>query len=102
MDLFRIGFLHFRLIDLFDVLIVAVIFYQALLLMKGTRSTQIVVGVAVVIIASFSAFWFPFSGLQWLFTNLATVGFIVLVIVFQPELRSMLAQLGQNRFFRRF
>lgn len=102
MDLFRIGFLHFRFIDLLDVVLVAAIFYQALLLMKGTRSTQIVVGVAVVIIASFSAFWFPFSGLQWLFTNLATVGFIVLVIVFQPELRSMLAQLGQSRLFRRF
>lgn len=102
MELFRIGFLQFQLIDLIDVILVAAIFYQALVLMKGTRSTQIVFGVVVVIIASFTAFWFPFSGLQWLFRNLATVGFIVLVVVFQPELRSMLAQLGQNRFFRRF
>jgi len=102
MELFRIGFLQFRLIDLVDVLLVAAIFYQALVLMKGTRSTQIVFGVVVVIVASFLAFWFPFSGVQWLFRNLATVGFIVLVVVFQPELRSMLAQLGQSRFFRRF
>jgi diadenylate cyclase len=102
MELFRIAFLQFRLIDLVDVLLVAAIFYQALVLMKGTRSTQIVFGVVVVIVASFLAFWFPFSGLQWLFRNLATVGFIVLVVVFQPELRSMLAQLGQNRLFRRF
>ena len=102
MDLFRIAFLQFRLIDVVDVLLVAAIFYQALVLMKGTRSTQIVFGVVVVIVASFMAFWFPFSGLQWLFRNLATVGFIVLVVVFQPELRSMLAQLGQGRLFRRF
>jgi diadenylate cyclase len=102
MELFRIAFLQFRLIDVVDVILVAAIFYQALVLMKGTRSTQIVFGVVVVIVASFMAFWFPFSGLQWLFRNLATVGFIVLVVVFQPELRRMLAQLGQGRLFRRF
>jgi len=102
MELFRIAFLEFRLIDLVDVLLVGAIFYEALVLIKGTRSTQIVFGAVVVIVASFTAFWFPFSGLQWLFRNLATVGFIVLVVVFQPELRSMLAQLGQSRLFRRF
>lgn len=101
MSLFSIGFLEFRVIDLIDVLLVAAIFYQALVLVKGTRSTQILFGAVVVIVASFLAFWFPFSGLQWLFRNLATVGFVLLVVVFQPELRSMLAQLGQSRFFRR-
>lgn len=101
MTLFSIGFLSFRVIDLIDVLLVAAIFYQALALVKGTRSTHILFGAVVVIVASFLAFWFPFSGLQWLFRNLATVGFVLLVVVFQPELRSMLAQLGQSRLFRR-
>jgi diadenylate cyclase len=40
------------------------------------------------------------QGVTWLFTNLATVGFIVLVVVFQPELRGALAQIGQSRFFK--
>ena len=102
MELFSLGFLKFRLIDLVDVLLVAAIFYQGLVLVKGTRSTQILLGAVIIIVASFLAFWFPFSGLQWLFRNVATVGFILLVVVFQPELRSMLAQLGQSRFFRRF
>jgi diadenylate cyclase len=102
MRLFSIGFLQFRALDLIDVFLVAAIFYQALVLVKGTRSTQILFGAVVVIVASFLAFWFPFSGLQWLFRNLATVGFVLLVVVFQPELRNMLAQLGQSRFFRRF
>jgi diadenylate cyclase len=101
MTIFSIGFLTFRVIDLIDVLLVAAIFYQALVLVKGTRSTQILFGAVVVIVASFLAFWFPFSGLQWLFRNLATVGFVLLVVVFQPELRAMLAQLGQSRWFRR-
>lgn len=101
MTLFSVGFLVFRVIDLVDVFLVAAIFYQALALVKGTRSTQILFGAVVVIVASFLAFWFPFSGLQWLFRNLATVGFVLLVVVFQPELRAMLAQLGQSRLFRR-
>jgi len=43
-----------------------------------------------------------FSLDTWLFSNLATFGLIVLVVVFQPELRSVLAQLGQSKLLRRF
>lgn len=47
-ELFRIGFLQFRLIDLLDVLVVSYVFYRMLLLMKGTRSAQIVAGLLLV------------------------------------------------------
>ena len=100
MELFRIGFLHFRLIDLFDVVVVSYFFYRMLLLMKGTRSAQIVAGLLLVGAMAFLALWFQLQGVTWLFTNLATVGFIVLVVVFQPELRRALAQIGQSRFFK--
>jgi len=99
-ELFRIGFLHFRLIDLFDVAVVSYFFYRMLLLMKGTRSAQIVAGLLLVGMMAFLALWFQLQGVTWLFTNLATVGFIVLVVVFQPELRRALAQIGQSRFFK--
>lgn len=102
MVLFRVGFVPFGLVDLIDVVVVAFIFYRLLMLMKGTRSAPIVAGLLLVGIVSFLAFWFQFEGLKWLFTNLATVGFIVLVVVFQPELRGALAQLGHARVFRRF
>jgi len=98
--LFRIGFLQFGLVDLIDVLVVAFIFYRLLVLMKGTRSAQIVAGLVLVGIVSFLAYWFQLEGLKWLFTNLATVGFIVLVVVFQPELRGALAQIGHSRMLR--
>jgi diadenylate cyclase len=42
------------------------------------------------------------EGLTWLITNIATVGILVLVIVFQPELRNALAQIGHNKLFRLF
>ena len=102
MDLFHIGFLKFGIIDLIDVAIVAFLFYRFLVLVKGTRSIQILFGIFVLILFSFVAFWFQLEGLKWLITNIATVGIIVLVIVFQPELRKALAQFGHNKLFRLF
>ncbi len=100
MELFQIGFISFRLIDVLDIAIVSFIIYQLLALMKGTRAAQMVTGLVLIFLVAFVAFWFQLEGLSWLFTNLATIGFIVLVIVFQPELRSMLAQMGHSRIFK--
>ena len=102
MELFHVGFLKFGWLDLIDVVIVAFLFYRLLLLMKGTRSVQIVIGLFLLFLISFLAFWFQLEGLKWLITNIATVGILVLVIVFQPELRSALAQIGHNKLFRLF
>ncbi len=100
MELFSIGFIKFRLVDLVDILIVAYIIYKLLSLMKGTRSAQMITGLVLVFSLAFVAFWFQLEGLMWLFSHLATVGFIVLVIIFQPELRGMLAQMGHSKVFR--
>jgi diadenylate cyclase len=102
MELFHISFMKFTLVDLIDVALVAFLFYRVLILMKGTRSAQIVLGLFLLFAISFLAFWFRLEGLQWLITNIAAVGILVLVIVFQPELRSALAQIGHNKLFRLF
>jgi diadenylate cyclase len=102
MNIFNLDFISFGLKDIVDVLLVSFIIYQILRLVKGTRSVQIIIGLFLVFGVAFIAYWFQLEGLTWLFSNLATFGLIVLVIVFQPELRSILAQLGQNQFFRRF
>ena len=95
-------FITFGIKDLIDVLIVSFILYQALKLTKGTRSAQIIVGLSLLIGIAFVSYWFQLEGLTWLFSNLATFGIIVLVIVFQPELRGALAHIGQNRLLRSF
>ena len=102
MELFHISFMKFTLVDSIDVALVAFLFYRVLILMKGTRSAQIVLGLFLLFAISFLAFWFRLEGLQWLITNIAAVGILVLVIVFQPELRSALAQIGHNKLFRLF
>ena len=102
MTLFQLDFIKFGWKDIADVLIVSFIIFQVLKLVKGTRSVQIILGLFLVAGVAFIAYFFQLEGLTWLFSNLATFGLIVLIIVFQPELRSVLAQFGQSRLLRRF
>ncbi len=101
MTLIEYDFMSFGLKDIVDILIVSFIFFQLLKLMQGTRSAQIIIGLFSLALVAFVSYWFQLEGLAWLFSNLATFGLIVLVIVFQPELRGMLAQFGQSRIFNR-
>lgn len=94
------GFIRFGFKDLIDVLVVSFIIYQLLKLTKGTRSAQIIFGLSLLAVIAFFSYWFQLEGLTWLFSNLATFGLLVLVVVFQPELRSALASIGQNRLVR--
>ena len=102
MTLLQYDFIEFGFKDVIDILIVSFIIYQILRLTKGTRSAQIIIGLFLIAGVAFVSYWFQLEGLTWLFSNLATVGFIVLVIVFQPELRGALAHIGQNRLLRLF
>ncbi|MCK4632995.1 MAG: diadenylate cyclase CdaA [candidate division Zixibacteria bacterium] len=102
MTLFEYEFIRFGLKDLIDVLIVSFIIYEGLRLTRGTRSAQIVIGLTLIAFVASIAYWAQLEGVTWLFSNLATFGLILFVIVFQPELRGVLAQIGQSRFLRRF
>ena len=95
-------FIEFGFKDLIDIIVVAFIIYQVLKLTRGTRSAQIIIGLLLLAGIAFASYWFQLEGLTWLFSTLATFGIIVLVVVFQPELRSALANIGQNRLIRMF
>lgn len=96
----RFEFLQFGFKDLIDVLIVSFIIYQVLRLARGTRSAQIIIGLLLLAVIAVGSYWFQLEGLAWMFSTLTTFGIIVLVVVFQPELRSALASIGQNRLMR--
>ncbi len=88
------------LLDVADVLIVAFLFYRVLVLVRGTRAAQMILGLAVLAILSVAAEWLQLSSLDWLLGSLKTVWVIGFLILFQPELRKGLAQFGQNPLFR--
>jgi diadenylate cyclase len=90
------------LLDVLDILLVAVLFYRLLVGVKGTRSAQMFVGLLVLVVVSGLARLLGLIAVDYIATNLRTVWLITFVILFQPELRHALAQFGRTRYFRSF
>jgi diadenylate cyclase len=88
------------LLDLLDILLVAVLFYRLLILVKGTRSAQMYVGLVVLVLVGLIAREFNLIAVSWIVDSLKTVWLIAFVILFQPELRHALASIGRTRYFR--
>ena len=93
---------QFWFVDLLDILLVAVLFYRLLILVKGTRSAQMYVGLLVIVLVGIVAREFDLIAVRWIVDSLKTVWLIAFVILFQPELRHALAQFGRTRYFRSF
>src|SRR5437867_9270113 len=89
-------------LDLLDILLVSVLFYRLLILVKGTRSAQMYVGLLLIVLIGFAARTFDLIAIKWIVDSLKTVWLIAFVILFQPELRHALAQFGRTRYFRSF
>ncbi len=82
-----------------DILIVTVLVYQLLLLFRGTRAVQLVTGLGVLFVASILSRGLKLSTLQFILGYIAANIPIALLILFQPELRRMLEQLGRGGVF---
>jgi diadenylate cyclase len=85
--------------SLIDISIVAYIIYRLLGLIKDTRAEQLLKGLSILIIFSAVVSYSKLELLGWLLNKLWIVFAITLPIVFQPELRRILEQLGRGRFF---
>jgi len=92
------SFLQFRWLDLLDILIVSFVVYRLFLLMKGTRAIQMFVGLVVLILIAILAQLWQMEGVSWIVGSFKTLWIVAFVIVFQPEIRGALAQIGRNRF----
>ncbi|MDR2899486.1 MAG: diadenylate cyclase CdaA [Clostridiales bacterium] len=84
--------------DIIDILIVAFFIYKIILWIKETRAWSLFKGVVAVLIISSLAFLFGFTTVSWLVETTINVGVIAIIVLFQPELRKALEQLGKGRF----
>lgn len=85
--------------SLLDIVIVAYIFYRLLGLIKGTRAEQLLKGLIILLVFSVIVSYLQLDMVNWILEKLWIIFAITLPIVFQPELRRILEQLGQGRFF---
>jgi len=92
-----IPIINIRLLDILDILIVAIVLYKLILLIRGTKAVQLIQGLAVIFVASAVSKWLGLYTVNWLLKNTITVVLVALPVVFQPELRRTLEQLGRGK-----
>ena len=86
--------------DIIDILIVAYVLYRILLMIRGTRTVQMMLGLFVIAGGYYVAQRFELYIISWVIRNVLTYLVFGILVIFHPELRRILAQVGQNTFFR--
>jgi len=92
---------HLTMISVIDILLVALIIYEFLALIRGTRAALILVGVSVVILAFYFSRVGQLTTLNWLISRVLPYAAFALIVIFAPEIRQALARLGRRLTFAR-
>ena len=95
-NLFKIGFLTISLIDVIDIAIVSLLIYKLYKFLSGTIAAQIFVGLILVLLFSFFAQALDLKALGWLLELIRDIWVIAFIILFQPEIRKLLVNLGKT------
>ncbi|MDR1066578.1 MAG: diadenylate cyclase CdaA [Clostridiales bacterium] len=82
--------------DVIDVLIITLLMYQVMMWIKETRTWSLLKGFVIIIVIYASSILFSLNTVRWLIQTSLNVGLIALIVIFQPELRSALEQLGKG------
>ncbi len=80
--------------DVIDILIVSFLVYQIIKMVRGTKAFRMLLGLFFLVLLSLVAKWLELKTLMWLFQNFWQVGILIVVILFQPEFRKGLADVG--------
>ncbi len=85
--------------DILDVLIVAYVIYRIALLIRGTRTMQMVVGLVIIGVAFVGSQMLGLFTLNWLLNNFLGSLIVILVVIFQADIRRALTRVGAQSFF---
>lgn len=90
-----------RVRDILDIAIVSFVLYRALLMFTGTRAVQMLAGLGLLMVASFLSRRIGLYTVNWILEDFWAFWVLALLVLFQPELRRALAQIGEGRLLRR-
>ncbi len=91
-----------RIFDLLDIAILSFVIYQLLWIMRKSSSGRVIKGVLVLLVAMGVADWMQLTATSWVLNWVVEWGILVLVILFQPELRRALERLGSGKLSSMF
>ena len=81
-------------IDVVDILVVAYIIYRVMKLLKDTSAARLAKGILILVLIMLFASFLHLTMISWLLRNALSVGVFAVVVIFQPELRRLLEQIG--------
>ncbi|MBD8069804.1 diadenylate cyclase CdaA [Bacillus sp. PS06] len=87
--------------NIIDILLVWYVIYKLIIVIRGTKAVQLINGIIVIVLVRMLSALLELHTLQWLMDQALTWGFLAIIIIFQPELRRALEQLGRGKIFSR-
>lgn len=92
------GFVQvFKLSDLIDISILAVVIYQLMKVIRETRAMQLLKGIALLLLMLLLSDWLNLTAINYILGNTVQVGVFAIVVIFQPELRNVLERVGRSK-----
>lgn len=89
---------NIRIFDIIDILVMAFIIYKAIGFLRETRAGQLVKGIVILFFVYIIAKWWNLAVLSWALTKIMDSVIIAAAVIFQPELRRILEQVGRTKF----
>ena len=83
-------------LDMLDILIVAFVIYQLLQLIRGTHAVQVALGGAVLVLLFWASQWLDLQAVNWLMRTFLPYAVFGILVIFQPEIRKVLAHIGKT------
>ena len=94
----KISLPRIGIIDIIEILLISVFVYQFMLWIKNTRAYTLMKGILVVVAFIFIAYIFEMNTILWIVQKLGSVLIMAILVIFQPELRKVLEQLGEKKY----
>jgi diadenylate cyclase len=88
---------NIRVFDIIDILVMAFVIYKAIDFLRQSRSGQLVKGIIILLVVYAVAKWWKLAVLDWTLTNIVNSLIIAVAVIFQPELRRILEQVGRAK-----
>jgi diadenylate cyclase len=89
---------HRWVLDILDITLMSIILYRLLLIVKGTKAAQMMIGLAILLLASLASRYLELFTIDWLVQSFWAQIVIAMIVLFQPEIRRALAHIGEAQF----
>ncbi len=88
--------INFNLLDIFDIIIVSSLFFLIIRFFRGTRAVHMLTGLLIIVFLAILAHTLDLEAMKWIVRGLGDIWLVIFVIVFQPEIRRALTNLGKS------